>query len=298
MAWYDNIGSVGNFLGGAAAAYYPYEAGQGMIDYLKGLTPGADLAGIRDSAVSEIGFTPYSISTGFGSGGIDPATGQYSAMLSPEQQALQTSLLGQASTLAGQAGPTGAELYEQMQAARAPQNEQQRLALENRLAAQGRLGTQTAAFGGTPDALALEKAIQQQQSSDYLGSQQTAGLLEQQRLGNISGLMGAAYKPEETILTSMLGLSPLSGQTLESQLGRSQLLRDLGIAGTEAETALSGQVAGMEGDRLRAFSDALQGLFAGSGKFGDGESTWEDMFKSFLTDATGGSSTNFTDEEQ
>ena len=268
----DFIDGVGTFfsknkglfkdLGNLGSAYYAYDAGKGIQDYLKTLTPGADLATIRDSALGEIGFTPYSITTGMGTGSIDPLTGQYSSVLNPEQQTMQDSLFAQANTLSGQAGPTGAELYEQMQAARAPQNEQQRLALENRLAAQGRLGTQTAAFGGTPEALALEKAIQQTQATDYLGAQSQAGLLEQQRLGNISGLLGAAYKPEENILTSMLGLSPLSNQNLQSELGRSQLYRDLGIAGVESETALGGQVAGLEADRLRAFAEALQGYFS------------------------------------
>ena len=244
------------------AAYGVYSKGQGITDYLKTLTPGADLEGVQESALGEIGFTPYSITTGMGTGSIDPLTGQYSSVLNPEQQTMQDSLFAQANTLSSTAGPTGAELYEQMQAARAPQNEQQRLALENRLAAQGRLGTQTAAFGGTPDALALEKAIQQTQATDYLGAQSQAGLLEQQRLGNISDLLGAAYKPEENILTSMLGLSPLSNQNLQSQLGRSQLYRDLGIAGVESETALGGNIAGLEADRLRAFAEALQGYFS------------------------------------
>ena len=46
-----------------------------------------------------------------------------------------------------------------MHAAQRPEEERQRLALEERLAAQGRLGTSSAAYGGaTPELLALSAA--------------------------------------------------------------------------------------------------------------------------------------------
>ena len=44
------------------------------------------------------------------------------------------------------------------------------MALENRLRAQGRLGTTTAAYGGTPEQLAMAKAIQEQQAADAFNS--------------------------------------------------------------------------------------------------------------------------------
>ena len=248
---------------GLGTAYGLYDTGQGLIDYLKSQTPGADLTAVGEEALGELDFTPYSITTGFGTGAIDPTTGQYSTMLTPEQQQLQQSLIGQATTLAGTAGPTAGELYEQIQATRAPETERQRLALENRLAAQGRLGTQTAMFGGTPEALAMEKAIAEQQSKDIFGAQTTAGALEAQRLSNIGGLLGAAFKPEETVLTGMLGLAPLSAQERDVQLGRSQLLRDLGIAGTEAEAALAGSAAKLEASNVEAVAKIIMQIIAG-----------------------------------
>jgi len=256
---------LGDLLG-IGAAYELYDTGQGLIDYLKSQTPGADLTAVGETALGELDFTPYSITTGFGSGAIDPLTGQFSTTLTPEQQQLQQSLFGQAATLAGTVGPTAGELYEQIQATRAPETERARLALENRLAAQGRLGTQTAMYGGTPEALAMEKAIAEQQSRDILGAQTTAGALEAQRLSNIGGLLGAAFKPEETILTGMLGLAPLSAQERDVQLGRSQLLRDLGIAGTEAEASLAGSAADLEAANVEAVAKIIMQLVAGQKK--------------------------------
>ena len=252
---------LGDLLG-IGAAYELYDTGQGLIDYLKSQTPGADLTAVGETALGELDFTPYSITTGFGSGAIDPLTGQFSTTLTPEQQQLQQSLLGQATTLAGTAGPTAGELYEQIQATRAPETERARLALENRLAAQGRLGTQTAMYGGTPEALAMEKAIAEQQSRDILGAQTTAGALEAQRLANVGGLLTQAYAPEQQMLSALYGAAPLSSLGESQARSRSQLLRDLGITELETEQSLLGNIAGFEADRIRALGQALSGLFA------------------------------------
>ena len=253
--------------GQIGSALLPYYAGEGILDYLKSArtTLPGQLEGIETGAMSELDFTPYTVTTGLGSTAISPE-GMISTTLTPEQQAVQQSLLSQAQTLAGTAGPTASELYTQMQEARAPETERQRLALENRLAAQGRLGTQTAMYGGTPEALAMEKAIAEQQSRDILGAQTTAGQLEQQRLSNIGGLLTQAYAPEQQMLSALYGAAPLSGLAESQARSRSQLLRDLGITGLESEYGLLGNIAGFEADRLRGLGTALSGLFASQGK--------------------------------
>ena len=262
----DLGGELTGLLGGAletGTALLPYAAGEEILDYLKSArtTLPGQLTDIETGALAELDFTPYTVTTGLGSTAISPE-GVISTTLTPEQQAVQQSLLGQAQTLAGTAGPTASELYTQMQEARAPETERARLALENRLAAQGRLGTQTAMYGGTPEALAMEKAIAEQQSRDILGSQAQAGLLEQQRLSNIGGLLTQAYAPEAQMLNALYGAAPLSGLGESQARSRSQLLRDLGITGLESEYGLLGNIAGFEADRLRGLGTALSGLFA------------------------------------
>ena len=61
-------------------------------------------------------------------------------------------------------------LFAQQQDMRSPTQQRQALELENRLRAQGRLGTSTAAYGGTPEQLAMSKAIQEQQAADAFTS--------------------------------------------------------------------------------------------------------------------------------
>jgi hypothetical protein len=206
------------------------------------------------------------LTTGAGATGIstDPTTGlpSLSLNLSPEMSALQQSLFGQAQSLAGTAGPTAEQLFQQLQGIRSPETERARLGLENRLAAQGRLGTQTAAFGGTPEALALEKAIQEQQSQDLFGTQTLAQELEKGRLANITGLLGGAFAPEEQLLGGLATLAPLTQAGTDVAKSRAQLLRDLGITEVEAVSGLLGNLSTLEGDRLKALSQALSGMFA------------------------------------
>ena len=78
----------------------------------------------------------------------------------------------------GQAGmPMGAreqEVYDRIRATKLGEEERQRLALEERLAGQGRLGVRTAMFGGTPEQLALSQAQEQAQNQATLMAMQQA----------------------------------------------------------------------------------------------------------------------------
>lgn len=104
--------------------------------------------------------------------------------LSGQQQAAQQAFgLGQ--QFMGQAGmPVGAreqEVYDRIRATQLGEEERQRLALEERLASQGRLGVRTAMFGGTPEQLALAKAQESAQNQAALMAMQQAGQEQQQQ---------------------------------------------------------------------------------------------------------------------
>lgn len=81
-----------------------------------------------------------------------------------------TAAQGMVGMLGGSTTDMANKLFEQQQAMRTPAQQRQALELENRLRAQGRLGTTTAAYGGTPEQLAMAKAIQEQQASDAFTS--------------------------------------------------------------------------------------------------------------------------------
>jgi hypothetical protein len=118
---------------------------------------------------------------------------------------LTSSALQGAQTGLAQAAPTAQSIYDQIRGMQSPEEERQRLALENRLAAQGRLGVQTAAYGGTPEQLAMAKAQEEARNS-------------------------AAYQAINQ-----------ADQLATSQQARAAQLGQLGMAGTQAQQGLTSQ---------------------------------------------------------
>lgn len=145
------------------------------------------------------------------------------------------SLANQYGALAGQAGQgllqdtTAREqdIYNRIRAAQTPEEQRAQAALEERLAAQGRLGVSTAQYGGTPEQLAIAKAREEAKNSAMLSAMQQAGAERQQDLATATGLTGLAGN-------LATGLGGLNAQDLQNQLalaGGSQaaLAQQLGL---------------------------------------------------------------------
>ena len=117
-------------------------------------------------------------------------------------------------------------LFQQQQAMRTPEQQRQQLALENRLRAQGRLGTTTAAYGGTPEQLAMAKAVQEQQAADAFNSMSQAEQMAASQQARALGLGSATADMAGTI----------------SNLTNEQQNRALGMlsAGVNVNQAISG----------------------------------------------------------
>lgn len=137
------------------------------------------------------------------------ADGSTALNLTPEQQAFADS---------AQAGATGmlnssiadttareADLYERIRAAQRPEEERQALALESRLASQGRTGVRTAAYGGTPEQLAMAKAIQEAKNSASVASI-TEARAQQAQEANMANMFGQLqYAPQSALLDLLSG---------------------------------------------------------------------------------------------
>ena len=86
-----------------------------------------------------------------------------------------------------------ADVFERIRATQRPEEERQRLALQDRLLSQGRLGLQTAAYGGTPEQLALAKAQEEAKNRASLMALQQAGTERAQDLATSTGLFGLGW---------------------------------------------------------------------------------------------------------
>lgn len=168
--------------------------------------------------------------------------------LSPEEQALQRQLLGGAGGFFGQAAqPTTSReqaVFERIRAAQRPEEERQRLALEERLAAQGRLGTSSAAYGGaTPELLALSTAEREARDRAMLSAMQQAQAEQAQQAALGQQFLGAGYLPQQQLV------SALQPGLIQQELAQQAQQFGTGLFG---ETALSGIEAQLLAEQARA----------------------------------------------
>jgi hypothetical protein len=162
-----------------------------------------------------------------------------------------------------------ASVYDRIRATQRPEEERQRLALEERLAQQGRLGVRTAMFGGTPEQLALSQAQEEAQDRASLAAMQQAQSERQQALGTAQTLggmfgqqaqLGSALQAQQAGLGSQfLGLgSQLASQRQAMDAARQvQALQAL----TTGQGLLSGGL-GLEQAQQQLGISALQAGYA------------------------------------
>ena len=200
-------------LGGAAGGLLTKEAYDKLGEIgTKGYEELAGEGGLAEKLSGMLEFQPYTVTSATGGqfGMVqDPTTGQmtYQLATSPEEQALQQQQLERAGMFFGQAAAPvdqrEQDVYQRMRTAMSPEEERQRLALEQRMAAQGRTGVRTAQFGGTPEQLALAKAQEEARNTAMLNAMQFAGQ-EQQRQAQLgSGMLAAGYVPQAQLLSAL-----------------------------------------------------------------------------------------------
>lgn len=275
----EAIGGAGN-AGNTAAALGLGTAGLALAE--KGYS---ELGDIGERAFSEFAgedglaqelrgmleFQPYTVTSATGGQfGMtrDPNTGQmtYQMATSPEEQAFQQQQLERAGMFFGQAATPvdqrEQDVYQRMRTAMSPEEERQRLALEQRMAAQGRMGVQTAQFGGTPEQLALAKAQEEARNTAMLNAMQFAGQ-EQQRQAQLgSGMLASGYVPQAQLLSALqpgMTAAERQRQSLSEQAGVYGQTYASGLQGLLSSALGQANIAGGVGGNIAR--SALGGLF-------------------------------------
>ena len=182
-------------------------------------------------------FKPYTVTSGLANIATTPEGG-FGIHLSPEQQALQAQLQGQAAGLFGQVGQDPAEqaaIFEQIRATQRPEEERQRLALEERMLSQGRLGLSSAAYGGaSPELLAQETARQEAMARANLGARQQSQA-EMLQAGQLGGMLQAAgYQPQQQALSMLTASQVPAGFADVGRRTGTELSTQMGLGGLEA----------------------------------------------------------------
>lgn len=275
------------------------DIGQARQEAMRALTGAPDFPQIEGGLMGQVQrgaqFKPFTVTTPTGASATLSPTGMQ-AQISPEEAALQGSLTGfgqYAFDLLGDPEQRGqeqtaligmltqdpaaraareADIFERLEAIQRPERERARLGLEERLLSQGRSGVRTAMFGGTPEQLALNQAIEEQRARSALGAMEQAraeqALQSQQTLQGLQefrgrmGLLGelgleaipTAYTPQTELLRS------LTPQIQTAQLATDLQRTGLGLEAALGEAAIESQL-GFEALRNALRQQQYQGLF-------------------------------------
>ena len=195
-------------------------------------------------------------------------------VLSPEQQAISSGAFTDAQTLLGNVvqdrSAREQEIFDRIRATQEAEEERNRLALEERLFNQGRLGVRTSMFGGTPEQLALAKAQEEARNRASLAAIQQAQAEQAQdaRLG--TQLLGAAFLPEAQAQNAFRNaLTAAEINRRANQFGTG-LFAQSSIAGLDALLGSGiGQAELMGRLGTGLLGGAIQGAGQGQGGIGD-----------------------------
>ena len=274
------LGTAGQAYLGQEAISAPYEVGRAGLEL-------AEQVGQRGLEAAQ--FKPYTVTSNLARVGTDPSGG-FTTQLSPEQQALQNQIMGQAGGFFGQlqADPAAVQagIYEDIRATQRPEEERQRLALEERMLSQGRLGVSSAAYGGaSPELLAMETARQEAMARANVGARQQALAEQQQAAGIAGGLLGAGYMPQQQALSLLEASQIPAGYADIGRRTGAGLQADLGAAGIESllqgtqlaqearlaqQRDLMASLAGRQDPSTGSFAGGLlSSLLGGGGSFED-----------------------------
>jgi hypothetical protein len=243
--------------------------GVGYTDQLKdlktfGKQAQLDAAKIGQDAAEATKFVPFTVTGTTGADIGTAADGSTTMTLSPQEQTLQDQLFGGAGQFISQAqapiAQTEQDIFNRLNAVAAPERQRQQLALEERLAAQGRLGTSSAAYGGaTPEQLAMATAQQEQMNNLALQARQQA-LGEQQQYASLGqGMLGSAYMPQSNLLNVLQGGMGVAGLSDVARRQAAMLESEGQMAGLDANLQAQLARGNLTGQGLAALAGALGG---------------------------------------
>ncbi len=252
-------------------------------------------------------FKPFTVTSGIGGVTTSP-TGGITTSLTPEQQALQNQLQQFGSGAFGMLGSPEAraqeqasiigmltqdpnqrasreqEMYNRLRAVQQPEEARKQLELEERLFGQGRLGVNTAMYGGTPEQLAQAKAVEEAKAAASLGAIEQAGLEQyrqseqtlaglgetRQRLGMLGdlglGSLEASYLPQEQLLRILQPSIDISNIASAGQRQGAQLGTSLLEAGLAAQLGGETAATNLEQSRIQAITNLLAGQIGAEGQ--------------------------------
>lgn len=247
-----HAGFFENFLPTASAGYGLYDQ-YNSLNETKSATQ--DTLNATQGLINDnTAFTPYGVTGPMG--GSEATESGMNYNLNSTGQAIQGSMFaqGQQQLTASTANPLDRqnELYAAMNQAQNPERQRQLARMNQQLRNSGRSGMTSQMYGGTPEQLAYAKAVQEQQSTNWLGAGSAAEAQLQNQYTRGMGMMDQGYKPMDQL--SGYGDQNIQQNNLNDARGttRAGMLSDLAVGGL----ATNVNIENLKG---RALSDFLTG---------------------------------------
>lgn len=301
--------NFGEFAGNLFNTGLDYYTGQQGIDSARaagGLALGT-ASGIGQTAADMAKFQPYTV-TGNLATGRTTAEGGLNLELTPEELARQQARFGQAEGLFGQVGVDPAvaqrELYEQIRGVQRPEEERERLRMQEGLFSGGRGGISQAQYGGSnQETFGFDLAQAEARNKASLAARTQALAEQNQALDMAGALTGYAYQPQEQAISMFgAGNAPSSYADAARRAG-GQLYGTSAIKGLEGflqGEEMANRLEGRQFDALRTGmfgspdieGQATQSVFDyGVGKVGDylGNAEWNPFGSNYQGYNVGGS---------
>lgn len=271
----DLLDVGGNYYLGTSGADDARAAGQSAVAM-------GEAAG--QSAIDRSSFEPYTVTSNLATGRTT-AEGGLDLSLSPEERRRQNARFRQAESIYGAIGADpsrmASEYYESIRAAQRPEEERNRLAMQQGLFSSGRGGISSAQYGGTPEQFAFEKARAEAQLGASAQAR-TSALAERDQQLKAAGLLtdqayqgqreaidlfGAANTPAQLAATG-----DRTGAELAAQLegtGIEGMLQGEELANFLERAAVSGALPVLTGAADSMFGDFNVGdIFSTDGALG------------------------------
>ena len=265
----------GNYYLGTSGSEDARAAGQAAVAM-------AETAG--QSAIDRSSFEPYTVTSNLATGRTT-AGGGLDLSLSAEEQRRQNARFNQAESIYGAIGADpsrmAAEYYESIRAAQRPEEERNRLDMQQGLFSSGRGGISSGQYGGTPEQFAFEKARAEAQLGAS-GLARTSALAERDQQLKAAGLLtDQAYQGQREAIdlfgtantsAQLAATGARTGAELAAQLEQSGIegmLQGEEYANYLERAAISGMMPAAGGIADGMFGDVtVESLFAEDGALG------------------------------
>lgn len=227
-----------------------------------------DESTIPQLSAPDVSFKPFTVTGPQGSTATTTADGSTTYTLSPEAEAMRQRLFTGASDFYGQAArPTGvreAEVYDRIRATQRPEEERQQLALEERMANQGRLGLQSNMYGGgAPESFAMQKAIAEARNNAMLGAMQQAQA-EQAQQAQLGGqYLQQSYAPQAALLSMMSPALNVAGMADVARRQQGEFTQEADLANLQSLMGARSGLANLYGGMFTGAGGLLSGLAGG-----------------------------------